>query len=116
MKKLLIGVFALLLAVTVSANDKGEKTSTDTESKATVALSGTVLDSNSGELLVGVEVQIEGTTAKTYTDFDGNFTFENMKPGEYKLVTNYISYNKTTETLKVDAKENQVKIKLQNSN
>jgi hypothetical protein len=116
MKKLLISVFVLLLAVTVSANDKGEKTNTDTESTATVALSGTVLDSNSGELLVGVEVQIAGTSAKTYTDLDGNFTFENIKPGEYKLVTNYISYNKTTEMLKVDAKENQVKIKLQNSN
>lgn len=116
MKKLLIGVFALLLAVAVTANDKGEKIKTDSESTATVALSGTVLDSNSGELLVGVELQIEGTTAKTYTDFDGNFTFNNVKPGEYKLVANYISYKKCTETLKVDGKENQVKIKLKNSN
>lgn len=115
MKKLLIGVFALVLAVSVSANDKGEKTNTDTESTATVALSGTVFDSKSGELLVGVEVQIEGTTEKTYTDFDGNFTF-NVKPGEYKVVANYISYNKTIETLKVNGKENQVKIHLKNSN
>ncbi|MBW6537161.1 MAG: carboxypeptidase-like regulatory domain-containing protein [Mariniphaga sp.] len=116
MKKLLIGVFALLLAVAVSAKDKGEKTNTDTESTATVALSGTVLDSNSGELLVGVEVKIEGTETKTYTDFDGNFTFGNMKPGEYKLVANYISYKSSVETLQLNGKENQVKIKLQNSN
>jgi len=39
-----------------------------------------------------------------------------MKPGEYKLVTSYISYKKSSETLKVDSKENQVKIKLENSN
>jgi hypothetical protein len=116
MKKILIGFISIMLAVAVTANEKEGKTAADTDNAATVALSGTVLDSNSGELLVGVEVQIEGTDTKTYTDFDGNFSFDNMKPGEYKLVTNYISYNKTTETLKVDAKENQVKIKLENSN
>ena len=43
----------------------------------------------------------------TYTDFDGKFTFENIKPGEYKLVTNYISYKKGTEILKVNNKENE---------
>jgi hypothetical protein len=116
MKKLLIGFLSIMLAVTVTANEKEGKTATNSDNTATVALSGTVFDSTSGELLVGVEVTIDGTETKTYTDFDGNFTFDNMKPGEYKLVTNYISYNKTTETLKVDAKKNQVKIKLENSN
>ncbi len=115
MKKLLIGFFALMLTVSVTAKDKGEKSGTDSEGTAAVALSGTVFDSNSGELLVGVEVQLEGTDAKAYTDFDGNFSFENIKPGEYKLVTNYISYNKTTETLKVDGNKNQLKIQLENS-
>jgi protocatechuate 3,4-dioxygenase beta subunit len=103
-----------MLTVAVTANEKEGKTAVNSDNTATVALSGTVLDSNSGELLVGVEVQIEGTETKTYTDFDGNFTFDNMKPGEYKLVANYISYKKCTETLKVDGKENQVKIKLEN--
>jgi protocatechuate 3,4-dioxygenase beta subunit len=92
MKKILIGIFALLLVVAVSANDKGEKTNNDTQNTATVVLSGTILDSNSGELLVGVDVQIEGANAKTYTDLDGSFLFENIKPDEYKLVANYISY------------------------
>jgi protocatechuate 3,4-dioxygenase beta subunit len=114
MKKILIGFLSIMLAVAVTANEKEGKTAVNSDNAATVALSGTVLDSNSGELLVGVEVKIEGTDTKTYTDLDGNFTFDNMKPGEYKLVANYISYKKCTEILKVDGKENQVKIKLEN--
>ena len=81
-----------------------------------MVLNGTVADENSGEALVGVEIKIEGTDLKTYTDFDGNFSFENVKPGEYKLVTNYISYQKNTETLNVTSRENDIKIKLHSSN
>jgi hypothetical protein len=115
MKKLIIGFLSIMLAVAVTANEKEGKTAVNSDNTATVALSGTVLDGTSGELLVGVEVKIEGTETKAYTDFDGNFTFENVKPGEYKLVTNYISYNKTTETLKVDGNKKEVKIQLENS-
>ena len=53
---------------------------------------------------------------KTYTDLDGNFTFKNVKPGEYKVVTNYISYQKKTEVLNVTANDNKLQIKLQSSN
>jgi hypothetical protein len=116
MKKLIIGFLSIMLAVAVTANEEEGKTAGNSDNSATVALSGTVFDSTSGELLVGVEVTIDGTETKTYTDFDGNFSFDNMKPGEYKLVTSYISYKKSSETLKVDSKENQVKIKLENSN
>jgi len=114
MKKLLIGFLSIILAVAVSANEKEGKTTSNSDNSASVAISGTVFDSTSGELLVGVEVKVEGTDTKTYTDFDGNFTFNNMKPGEYKLVANYISYKKSVETLQLNGKENQVKIKLEN--
>jgi hypothetical protein len=116
MKKILIGFISIMLAVAVTANEKEGKTAADTDNAAAVALSGTVFDSTSGELLVGVEVKIEGTETKTYTDFDGNFTFKSITPGEYKLVTNYISYKSSVETLQLNGKENQVKIKLENSN
>lgn len=116
MKKLIIGFLSIVFAVAVTASEKEGKTAVNTDNTAFVALSGTVFDSASGELLVGVEVKIEGTETKTYTDFDGNFTFDNVKPGEYKLVTNYISYKSSVETLQLNGKENQVKIKLENSN
>lgn len=116
MKKLIIGLLSVMLAIAVTANEKEGKTAVNADNTASVALSGTVLDSKSGELLVGVEVKIEGTDTKTYTDFDGNFSFDKVKPGEYKLVANYISYKKSVETLQLNGKENQVKIKLENSN
>jgi len=77
-------------------------------------IAGTIADQNSGELLAGVEVHLEGTGQKTYTDFDGNFIFK-VRPGEYTLVTNYISYEKKAEKLAVNQKDNNVKIQLKNA-
>ena len=116
MIKLLICFLSVVLAGGLFAEEKEVKTDTGSDNTATVALSGTISDFSSGELLTGVEVAIEGSKMKTYTDFDGKFTFENIKPGEYKLVTNYISYKKGTEILKVNNKENEINIKLKNSN
>ncbi len=114
MKKLLIGLLSLMLSVTAIAEEKKDGKAGIETGDAAVALSGTVIDAESGELLVGVEVSLEGTEAKTYTDFDGNFSFKNVQPGEYKLVTNYISYKNCTETLQVDPGKNEVNIKLEN--
>lgn len=108
-------MLSILLAGAIYAKEKEVKTDSGSEYKATVELSGIVYDFSSEELLAGVEVTIEGTDMKTYTDFDGQFTFKNIKPGEYKLITNYISYKKGTEIIKVDNTEKDVKIKLTNS-
>jgi hypothetical protein len=112
MKKLIACLLSVLLAGALYAKEK----EAGTNNSATVALTGIVYDFSSEELLAGVEVTIEGTDMKTYTDFDGQFTFKNIKPGEYKLITNYISYKKGIEVLKVDNAEKEVKIKLTNSN
>jgi len=115
MKKAIFGLVMVMVAFTVTGSEKEGKTSKDAKNEALVALSGTVSDSGSGESLVGVEVKIEGTEEKTYTDFDGNFVFSNVKPGEYKLTANYISYQKSTETLEVNGNDKQVTIKMENS-
>jgi hypothetical protein len=115
MKNLLVVTIAIFFAFTGYAEEKKGNTTVDSKSEATTVLTGTVADSDSGELLAGVEIQLEGTDLKTYTDFDGNFTFK-VKPGEYKVVANYISYKKCSETLNVDRKENKVNIELENSN
>jgi len=114
MKKLIIGFLSIMLAVAVTANEKEGKTAVNSDNTATVALSGTVLDGTSGELLVGVEVKIVGTDTKTYTDFDGSFTFKNITPGEHKLVANYISYKQNILTIDAGLNKNQVEIKLEN--
>ena len=115
MKNLLLVTIAIFLAFAVNAEEKKGKTTIDAESEATTVLTGTVADSGSGELLTGVEIQLEGTNKKTYTDFDGNFTFK-VTPGEYKVVANYISYKKCSETLEAENSKNKVNIKLDNSN
>ncbi len=114
MKNILIAVTLILLVVSVNAKGKSSKI-IDTESTVTMVLTGSIADENSGESLVGVEVKIEGTDLKTYTDFDGNFSFKDVKPGEYKLTSSYISYKKNVQVLKVSPKGNEIKIKLQSS-
>lgn len=116
MKKLIFGLILALAVVSVNAKEKEGKSATDSENTASVVLSGTIRDINSGESLVGVEVKIEGTDQKTYTDFDGNFTFKNVKPGECKVVTNYISYKPVKQTLTAGKNKKDVKIELQSSN
>lgn len=111
-------MFCLILGMALGAgakNKSGKNNNDSGAAAATATISGVITDSVSGEQLAGVEVKIEGTDTKTYTDFDGNFSFKGMVPGEYKLVTTYISYEKTTEALKTDASDNLVKIRLVNS-
>ena len=117
MKKVFITLLFVVSIVTVHAKERdAESKDSNTKGEATMILAGSIADEISGESLVGVEVKIEGTDKKTYTDFDGNFSFEGVKPGDYKLVTNYISYKKKSKELKVDTNKNNIKITLQSSN
>ena len=115
MKKIIFGMLALVLTIAVSAKENETKTPANVDNAATVVLAGSIADAVSGESLAGVEVKIEGTDLKTYTDFDGNFTFNGVKPGEYKVVTSYISYKPATQILSLNAKETELKIKMENS-
>jgi hypothetical protein len=81
---------------------------------AQVSFSGRVLDNSTGESLVGVEVTIQNTDYKTYTDLDGNFTFKNLPEGSYDVILSLISYNKSLlENIKVvKGKPGNVEVKL----
>lgn len=57
-------------------------------------IAGKVIDKKTGEDLIGVTVVIEGTAFGAATDYEGNFTINNVKPGKYILVASYVSYNK----------------------
>lgn len=60
---------------------------------ATTSLSGVVLDNETGEALTGVAIRFEGSNETVYTDFDGNFKIVNVVPGNYNILSSYISYN-----------------------
>ena len=110
-------IFALLVAfATTSAFAEKAETKTDSKSEiAVLSLSGNVIDEVSGEALVGVEVKVDGSDQKAYTDFDGHFVINNLKSGDCKLVASYTSYNKSEKTFNVASKSNQIKIELQAS-
>jgi len=118
MKKIVLSLIVIALTIgSYAANDENKN---DAEKAAvtasTIELSGVVTDKSSNEALVGVEVEIEGLNQKVYTDFDGKFSFSNLKPGEYKLVASYISYEKNVVDHIELIKNNQVAILLEASN
>lgn len=61
-------------------------------------ITGTVVDSQTGESLIGVNVVIEGTIKGTATDIDGRYTIRNVEPGTYTIVVSYLSFATQTIT------------------
>lgn len=119
MKRLVIAsLFVFVSLATFSVNNE-TKADSKAEAKAVstvqLTVTGNVIDELSGEALVGVEIRVDGSDAKAYTDFDGHFILNNLKPGACKLIASYTSYNKQEKTLQIDSKSNQVKIELKAS-
>lgn len=54
---------------------------------------GTVVDAETGETLIGVNVVIEGTIQGTATDIDGNYTIRRVAAGTYNIKVSYLSYS-----------------------
>ncbi len=118
MKKILLSLAVICLVVVAFAKNEGSKNADKSAENAAIStqLSGIVTDKVSNEALVGVEVEIEGLNQKVYTDFDGKFSFNNLKPGEYKIIASYISYEKIVVDHVELVKNNQVAILLEASN
>ncbi|TVQ48859.1 MAG: SusC/RagA family TonB-linked outer membrane protein [Saprospirales bacterium] len=71
-------------------------------------LSGTIVDADNGEPLIGANVFIQGTQTGTITDFDGNFSL--VANGAVTLVITYIGYDQ--KRIEVAADVNNVEINL----
>jgi len=117
MKRLFIA-FLLTAAVgfTFAGNDNNKETSNTPAVEQTVVLTGKVIDLSTNETLTGVEINLEGTDIKVYSDLDGNFEIKDVKPGDYNIVASYISYKKSlVESFKAETNAN-VEIKLEAAN
>ncbi|GHV51076.1 SusC/RagA family TonB-linked outer membrane protein [Bacteroidia bacterium] len=79
MQKRIVGILALLLLLC-----------TGTISAQNVTVSGTVTDANN-EPLIGVAVQLKGTTVGTVTDIDGKYSIA-VSGNQAVLVFSYIGY------------------------
>lgn len=55
-------------------------------------IAGTVKDAKSGEVLIGVNIQIEGTTLGASTNIEGYYVILNVPPGNYKVKASYVGY------------------------
>ncbi len=112
-KSIFILALVALAIVNVYGEEKEKSTvSTSTECSATlISVNGKVVDKETGEALTGVLVQIDGTSLSTYSDFDGTFTFTNLKAGSYTASVSFISYEKSKVTINA-LDQNNLKVEL----
>lgn len=117
MKNIILSLaFVVFVGMAYADNEGTTSNASEASAIEMVSFSGTVMDFASGEVLTGVEVTIEGTDIKTYTDFDGNFTIDNVEPGKYNIIASYISYEKSfIENFEATNDQADVYIKLQES-
>ncbi len=117
MKKQIIALaFILLTGIAFADKDSSKSNGAKSPASQTVSITGKVIDFKTGEALTGVEVKLEGTDTKTYTDFDGKFSFNNVKSGKYNIIASYISYDKSLiENFKAAPESDKISIKLQSS-
>lgn len=118
MKKFVLSILFIGSTVLAMAANKESKSDNSTTNNAALTQQyGEVIDKNTNETLVGVKVTIDGTDKVAYTGFDGKYSFDNLKPGKYKLTASYISYeNSTVENIQLTSKANEVDFSLKNSN
>ena len=116
MKKLYaILIAAVLMSGTfIQAQASNDDDKTESHETMTASLKGQVVDRNSGEALTGVKIHIPGSDVSAYTDFEGSFKLQGLKPGVYKIKSSYISYeDAVVENLKLEVSDkNQVTIKM----
>ncbi len=69
-------------------------------------ITGVVVDAETGEPLIGVNVMIKGTTIGSATDLDGKFLLSKLTPKDYTVVVSMIGYTKQIiKNVKVKEKE-----------
>lgn len=113
MKKTLLVILLITFFSASFAIQNENKIEAEAEKSSIATLSGQVIDHENDEVLVGVKVTLEGTDLVTYTDFDGNYSFDNVKTGKYNVTASYTSYQKqSVKDVSVSQKTNQVTISL----
>ena len=67
-------------------------------------LRGTIKDAETQEPLIGVSVQIEGTSTGTTTDLEGKFKMP-LAPGKYTLILSYVGYQSNKQAILIQQGE-----------
>ena len=85
-KFFLNNLWVLLVLLTVGANAQN-------------TVSGTIVDGDNGETLIGANVLIQGTTTGTSADLDGNFTLTSDQPLPWTIEVSYTGYSTQAVTI-----------------
>jgi iron complex outermembrane receptor protein len=70
-------------------------------------VTGKVIDAKTSEALIGVNIEVEGSTNGTVTDFEGNYELEVAK-GTSVLVFSYVGYDNIVKTISVNEGEKKI--------
>jgi hypothetical protein len=85
----------------------------DVSEKELIPLTGMVVEDETGEPLPGAMVRVQGLEKKYYTDFDGNFYIDDLKPGSYEIEVSYISFeSKKITEVQIDRTNNTLLVSL----
>jgi iron complex outermembrane receptor protein len=92
-------VFLFCLSILVSASTALAQTS---------SISGTVLDGETGESLIGANVVLtepgsSSPTAGSTTDFDGGYLLEDIQPGTYDLTVRFVGFEESRRLITLEA-------------
>ena len=97
-RRLLTSLLSIFIAAAASGAPKGR------------LVEGRVLEAKTEAPVVGAAVRIGDDYLWTTTDIDGNFTFENVQPGEYVLEASCLGY--VNASVAIDVKKDVVDIVL----
>ncbi|MGB2868978.1 MAG: TonB-dependent receptor [Bacteroidota bacterium] len=85
LSRTVLAAFLLLHGVTAHAGTTGK-------------IVGKVKDAQTGEVLIGANVRLEGTTLGAVSDIEGYFVILNIPPGKYNVTASFVGYDKNTVT------------------
>ena len=78
-RRLSIAIFLLLVFAPFEVSAQG-------------TIAGRIVEADTGEPLIGVNVIVVGTQFGAATDIDGNYSIPSMRPGEYSVRVSYIGF------------------------
>lgn len=118
MKTILLLASSLLISLSAMAGTESNEVKKEKESQPvapvemveSLQLTGSVVDIKNHEALAGVAIVVDGK--KYYSDLDGNFAINDVKPGRYSVVVELISYEPATMEMNLSASR-ELKIGLQ---
>ncbi len=87
-----------------------------TSAAAQVQISGTITDKDTGEVLPGANVVVEGTTLGGATDADGHYAIPGVSSGTISVTASFIGYESATKRVSVGSSNLRVDFALSFSN